>query len=437
MGSLLRQSFQASDAQRAEAPTQTAQPPQEAVPDLGSPEAVPASPETPVVPGTEQPPTEQATEQPTEQPADVALDFSEGLEPDSKSEDGKRYFTTASRWQKFQAAAKLVTELQNVIPNVTPETLIERVQMANAADDMMTTYQEAATNPQAIKGVVDLFVGEGEPTPQIRQAFASLALDALDRLPNINPEAFNRVLSVHNQRTVDALRERARQTIDPEQRKMAVALAQRFEEAVTGRYTKAADWMQRTVDPVQAERQRIDQERQQLQQERQKMADEAQQNWQNHVATSQQSTADKEIEGIFGAKAKEAYANTPDWANMKNELLQRVMEAYGGNQEWSAMWSNLSRQASLTRSETALNNLIKFETDILRRVGRQHAAQILNRYGLRRIEQNSQAHQAARNVPVNSPNPNGSPTPAPNGALDAVAKSKDLRDLMRSMWTTR
>jgi hypothetical protein len=423
MGDLLR-------VAGAEAAAATPEP----APSITSPETPATPPATPEVPAEGTPPTPTPEVPPGEAPTppEDVLDLTGGVEPDSIDADGKRHFYTVAKSQRLQAAGKLVQSLQEVMPVVTPEAIRERIERANAADYMMTKYQAAAQDPGQVKELIDLFATDeqGQATPDTQAAFSALIFEGLSRLPQVNPKAFQHVLAVHNNHTVTALRDRARQLVDPAAREQAVALALRFEEAVTGKFTPSQQWLQnQPQDPIEAGRQQLERERADFQRQRLQVRQTEQQRWAGHVGSTQEQAVASEVDAQLAVVKDPSVA--PYLNNMRSDLLQAVAKAELEHPEWQNAWENLQQQALLKPSEQTLRAVTDFRRNIAKRVVRANAQAVIERYSNVALANNQAAHLKAGQRPPNEPTPNGVGTPAPNGAIEKAITEPDLAKSLR------
>jgi hypothetical protein len=371
-------------------------------------------------------------------PEDAPLDFTgESLEPDSVDADGKRMFTTPTKWAKFQNAAKFVNALQEVMPQVTPSTVIDAVRRASAADALMTKYQAGASNAAEVNDVLDLFTGEVEvngvkqqPTPIERQAFGALVLNALDRLQRINPQAMQGVYRVHNQQTVEGLRARARALPEGDAKAQAVALALRFEEAAFGRFTPRDQWLQtQPTDPIEQQRQAIARERQTLDQQRQQWQQQQHQELVTNIGNAQENARQAPIvELLSKLKGPVADEFRPQ---MYDEFLRGVAEHELAHPEWGHRQKTLEQQAIMDPSPQNIQALNDFRRSISKPVVDRMARDVIAKYNARAIERNQADKDRALRPIVNTPSPNGVPTPAPNGAMESVMKQPSLKDALR------
>lgn len=157
------------------------------------------------------------------------LDFSDGTGPDSTSQDGKRHFFSENKSRRLQQAGKLVQALQEVMPVVTADAVRERVETANAADVLMTAYDQGTA--QSVDEVVRLFQ---ERSPD---NFGIMAIRALQALPQVKPEAYKVVERQFTQNVVKNQYNRALAITDPAAQATAIALAQNLDLAINGTFT--------------------------------------------------------------------------------------------------------------------------------------------------------------------------------------------------------
>jgi len=367
------------------------------------------------------------------------LDFTgESLEPDSVDADGKRMFTTPTKWAKFQNAAKFVNALQEVMPQVTPSTVIDAVKRAGAADALMTKYQLGASNPSDVNDVLDLFTGEIEvngvkqqPTPVERQAFGALVLNALDRLQRINPQAMQGVYRVHNQQTVEGLRARARALPDGPEREQKIALALRFEQEVFGKFTPRDQWLQaQPTDPIEQQRQQIARERQTLVTQ--------QQEWQRtqygqlvaSVGEAQEAARQEPINQLLD-RFKDNPIGQKFRSQMHGELLQAVQDTEIAHPEWAYQHQTLEQQALMQPTPQNIQALNDYRRNISKRVVAANAKAVIEKYNSIALQNNQADKDRALRPIVNTPSPNGATTQAPNGAMESVMKQPDLKNAIR------
>jgi len=355
-------------------------------------------------------------------------------------------FTSKSKWLRFQQAAKLVTSLQEVLPVVTSEAVVEAVQRANAAEQMMTMFQAAAQDPVKIKDVVDVFSVETDaqgnlvaPTPQRQAAFSALVFEGLTRLPQVNPQAFQRVLAVHNQHTLTALRDRARTTVntaqEPDAQAQAVNLALRFEQAITGgRFTPSQQWLaSQTVDPVEAGRQQLERDRANFQRQQQQVEQTRQQQWMDHVGTSQDAAQMAEVDTHLAS-----VLNKPEFApyrdKMRQDLFAAIRNEEAAHPEWGQKWESLNTQALTNPSDFTLKQVTDFRREIARQAARRNAATVISFYSNVVLSNNQAAHARAAQTVTSELAPNGAASSPSNGVrIDAAVKAKGWNGVMEAM----
>jgi hypothetical protein len=356
------------------------------------------------------------------------LDFMDGeFQPDSVDADGRRHFYTKAKSERMQAAVHLVKELQTVMPILTPETVKERIEKANAADYLMTAYQEAGRNPAAIQDVLSVFEGE---SPEERQAFGHLVLGGLAKLRQVNPEALQVVHNVHNQMVVDNLRDRARNIVDPGLRQEAIALALRFEEAITGHWTPSEQWMggNQRVDPLQVERQRFENEKRAFQEQQRQAQLSASQQWEQRVVHGLNNVL-SDVVNEYLPPAK--FEKNPYYEDMKRSLVDEIVKTEQANPAWGEQAALYHRQALLNPNEQNLRQAANFRKNIAQQTARRTAAGIVSRYSSLQLTNNQAAQQRAAQGVRTEPSLNGVGSPAPNGALEKAIASKDLRESLR------
>lgn len=420
-----------SDAIRASAappstPTPDAPPATAPTPEAAPVAPAPAAPDgTPAAPPIAEPTPEG---QPT---APAPLDFSDpaSTQPDSVDADGKRFFCTKTKWDRLTGAADFVKGLQELVPEVTLDGITDRIKQANAATHMMQLFQESATNPQAIKDVVDLFSGGNNPTPEDRAAFAALMMDGLGRLSNLNPQAYQHVQRVHDNQGIARLQERARQTMDLGQREQAIALAQQFELAVTGKFTPREQWLNaRAIDPAA----QLQFERQQFERQKQQEAQTRQQQWGDYVVRTQGDAILSEVQAA-SAKLKGTAAER-FIPTVEQELLAVVKKTEEAHEEWRYEHDMLYRQAMNTPGEQTLKQVVEYRKRIAEQIVRRMAPDIISKYS-NVVLQNNQAQQqsVSRQIP-NEPPPNGVGAQPSDAAFAEIRKQPTLQAGLQELW---
>ena len=400
------------------------------------------SPEAPPAPALDEPPipAEPAAAAPVTVPdpnaapaepvapalTEADLDFSDGTDPDSQSQDGKRHFFSEGKSRRLQQAGKLVQGLQEVMPAVTLDAVRERIETANAADVLLTAFDQGAA--QSVDEVLELFHGRNP------QNFGVMAIRALQQLPTVNPEA-NKVIERHFQQSVvKTLYNRAIQTQEPNAQATAIALAQQADLAINGTFTPKAQLLAQGVqDPMKMREASLAQREQALNQTLQQQRQQAEQNFSNHLGTSQESAIMSTIDEALAPAA--ALKGTPQWDQMRQELRLAVDAAEKAHPEWAVPWQTYMSRASLSKSETDVQAVANYRKSVTRQVARTNAQAIIQRASQAVAQQNQTAHQRAAAQPAAEVSPNGGAVSRPaDGALQKAIANPDLKASLRELF---
>lgn len=413
-------------------------------PDAPAPDpgAAITSPETPVVdPAAAAPlvdpaaPTDPAAAAaPTEEPLDLS-----DVAPDSIDAEGKRHFFSVAKSNRLQQAGKFVQALQDVMPAgaLTVDSVKERIERANAVDDLINIYESSASDPAGVKHVVEMFKTNryGELTPEIRTAFSNLAFEALTQLPQINPQAWRQVIGAHNQITLKALQDTARQTTDPTARQTNIALALRFEQWMTGgKWTPTEQWLNgQQVDPIEAGRQQLERDRAAFNQQQQQAQQARQQQWATHVGTSQDTAQLEEVNSQL-----KTVASKPEFApyldKMRGDLIAAVRKSEQEHPEWENGWKSREQQALMYPTPQNLKAVTDYRRNIARDVARRNAAQVIGFYSNVVLNSNQAAHARAGQAVASEPTSNGVASAPTNGIkIDDAVKAKGWDGVMNAM----
>lgn len=406
-------------------------PPDPAAPVVTSPEPVtdPATPQTAAAPVVDT--------LPVTEPAPPELDFTDGVQPDSVSEDGKRHFYNPTKSQRLQQAAKFVQAVQNILPNATVDEIKDAVEVSHAAKHMMLRFHEGASDPAAVDEVIDAFKMNENP-----QAFGMLAVRMLNHLPQIEPGAAQFIKRHYNQGLINDLKQTARQTVDQAARDQTIALIQCLQIQLSGNAKgyepKAAILGGGNADPIAIERAEVERGRREIHEFQQRQQQSAQQQVANTILNAQQQGSAAEIDAIL-APVKAAYADAtgnmkPEWRFIRQEFADAVDAAEQAHPEWRVKLDNLRTEAMLKRSEQSLQNFANYWRSIVRAVARPNSKAILDRWGHRSIQLNQAANDKANSAAANEPAPNGvASLPSSGIKIDDAIKAKGYDAVFKAM----
>ena len=395
---------------------------------ISSPEAVPGT--TDPVPATEVTPdqTQQPGEVPAAAPAEALpdptdLDFSEGIEPDSVSEDGKRHFFKPAKSLRLQQAGKFVQALQDILPNATVEDIKNAVETSHAAEFLMQRYRQGESDPAAIDDVIDTFKSNENP-----RAFGMMAVRMLTQLPQVEPFAAQFIERQYQQQLVGRLKQAAQQSVDPAARENAIALIQNLQIALSGNpkgfESRDAILAAANADPLAQQRAELDRQRTEIEQFRQQQQQAATTSVVNRIEDSQKNGLYSEIDSLL-TPVKSAYENTPDWKHIRQDFVDAIVAAENNHPEWRVKLDNLRNEVMLNPSEQNFNNFTNYWRSIVRAVARPNSKAILERWANRQVQRNQAATAAATNRGANEPSLNGVAAAPGNGVkVDAAVKAK-------------
>lgn len=405
-------------------PAPTAEP---AAPASPAPDAAPAAPLASPEPA---PVTEPGSPEPAvaapepDTPAAPELDFTDNVEPDSKSEDGKRHFYTESKSLRLQQAGKFVKAVQEIIPNASVDEIKTAVEISHAAQAMMLKFHEGAQNVQAVDEVLEAFKANDNPA-----AYGMMAIRMLSQLPQVEPGAAQFVKNQFNQGLLNDLTARARSATDQGMRDNTVALIQNLQIALSGNpqgYQKAQDILAGgNPDPIATRQADLDRREQQIRDFQASQQQQAKQNVVSSITSVQNQTMQSVIdEALKPVKAN--YENTPEWAAIRKDFESAIYAAEQSHPEWRVKLDNLRTEAMLNGgSEQSLQNFTNYWRSILQAIVRPNSKTILDRWGNRTVATNQAANRAAANRPPNEPAPNGVASMPQNGfKIDDALKAK-------------
>lgn len=357
------------------------------------------------------------------------LDFSDGTDPDSTSQDGKRHFFSENKSRRLQQAGKLVQALQEVMPVVTADAVRERVETANAADVLMTAYDQGTA--QSVDEVVRLFQ---ERSPD---NFGIMAIRALQALPQVKPEAYKVVERQFTQNVVKNQYNRALSITDPAAQKVAIALAQNLDLAINGTFTKTDQLLAQGVqDPLKLREQQLAARESELNSWQANQRQQAQQTFDNQLSGAQLTAIDAVVAEAL-APVKSRMEGTPQWDQMQTELKQQIAKAEAEHPEWAVQWRTLMNRAASTKSERDVNAVADYRRSVARTVARRNAQAIIQRASQAVTQSNQTAHQQAARTPAPEVSPNGGAISRPvDGALQKAISNPDLRSSLRDLFAT-
>lgn len=350
----------------------------------------------------------------------------------SKSEDGKRFFYPERAARKLEAAKKFVQGVQEIIPGVTVSDIQSAFEIQHAAQQMMLLFDQGASDPNAIDGVLEPFIERNNP-----KAFGAMTVRMINKLSQVEPGALQFIRRHFNAELIEFVKTQARQAMDPAVKKTKVALVQQLQLALTNgtKWEKEAEILAGgTTDPIAAERAELDRRKAEL--DRELAQRDAQRNSEREsmILSEQLRAQDDEIIALIPQAARDFYKNTPQWDGIMRDFRSAVENAETSHQEWRVRLENLRMEAKMSPTPQALSNFTNYWRSIVRQVALSNARDILDRWGNTTIRNNQQANSQAANHPPNEPAPNGVAATAANGVnLDAALKSKSFDEVWKHL----
>jgi hypothetical protein len=217
------------------------------VPETGTTDNATA-PEALETPGQE--PAAAPAEATAERPAEPEeLDPADPLDADKVSPDGKTYFFRKTKAEALLAARDFTRQVQQIVPNATPDMIRENFERVTGLDAMLADYDSG--DPARVSQAADAFLSTAQ-NPQSVGLFADHVVATVART---QPQVFAQIEAKVTNGLISRMYEEATRTGDQN----LLKLAQNLDFKHTGKFRDAQQLAQR--DPLESERAKLERER--------------------------------------------------------------------------------------------------------------------------------------------------------------------------------
>lgn len=363
-----------------------------------------ATPETDPADGEQQAQTEAEPEE---------LDPADELAPDKISPDGKQYHFRAAKAKALLAARDFHQQVQQAVPNATPDQLRANYDRATQFDTLLDDFHSG--DPARIGGVAQAFVADaGNP-----QAAAVFADSIMANIANTNPQAFGAISKkIINSEISNLYREAQRSGDDA-----MLKLAQNLDFKQTGKFRTAEQLAQR--DPMAEDRARFEQERSQFYSERQR---------ENHQRIEQQvqdatgaaeSSVTEEITKSLPASITDAIKAAPGGEihlrHINRDLQDAVAEARKANPTWQRNFDLAVSRFRANPSAEAKNQLVTMMRQFASPIIARNRNAVVKAVTGRILSDNAAAHAKQQQIATRT-EPNSASAPVRRPALTQQLK---------------
>lgn len=325
--------------------------------------------------------------QPAEQPGEEEID--DDLNPDRVEE--KQHFYSLKKSARLQEAFKTVKALESEIPGFNLDMLRGINQTAATADRMTADFDSA--DPALVGNVVDFFTRPPEnATPEAMAQHARsveiMADGLIERLPQINPVAAERIGKSMVQQYVNSLYENAVLNNKPEM----FTLAQHMDNQLRGKFMTPEQFQRKS--PEQLENERLRAQLNKYEQQGQTTAQQQMRAFNQETTTKISEAIDQEIAASISEPIRKAYEAKPDvWERIVRDLRQEIERAVEKNPAWKQRFEFTQRQVRQTRREGDREQLLAMVRTFAAQVAKGSRKGILDFYAKNTLNANTAAHQ--------------------------------------------
>jgi hypothetical protein len=335
-------------------------------------------------PDTEKAPADAAAETPADEEADTIKDIKPEFE-----KDGKVFFTKANG-ARLMEASQSWEKVLDVIPNATPETLVEQQKRAHGYERMMLDFRDP-------NGVAAVAAHLNQESPEAMARFAQIL--TTPEFAAANPKAYEAMSGAVAGRIADGIYGAALKNGDADARASLWYAAQMIDHMhgrkfkpnlVDGKPSATVE-----PDPLDAERQQLDQRKADLDAQEQQTHKAAYTEWQAGV---QQELRGKRNDIIARALSKVPADQKLLIKGADTTFREAISDALKAAPEVQSTLETLFRRASLSRSQAERQKIqeeiVRIDATFAGRVVAAKRRTVLEGAG-KTITQNSDAARSA------------------------------------------